>query len=152
MKMLTVIAFLFAPLFAEAAVVGPCGSLNAIDYIVEPWEQNTRTFYNGKVRIVNIDTYGEPTCCSSHLAILLPQNDELETVACYVFSQRRYEGDEPYYLGFQNVDVRNVTAKYDPAQGLLLQIPYTSYIDGIDSKRGSAKVRLNLKTGKAKIE
>ena len=34
-------------------------------YVMEPWEQNTRTFYNGQVRVAVVDTDGEPACCST---------------------------------------------------------------------------------------
>src|SRR5690606_28487052 len=108
------------------------------------------TYANGMVRTVRADTYGEPTCCSTHLLVMVRQNDELGTTACYVVSKEKMGEDN--YLGFQDVDFNKITASYDPAKGLLLNVPYTLYVDGIDSLKGRAKVRINPGLGSAKIE
>jgi len=152
MKILSILALMLFSVSANATVVGECGMLNSIDLIQEPWEKNTKTFYNGKVRVAAIDTQGEPACCSSHLVLLVPQNDEIGSVSCFVVSQVRYDSSEPSYLGFQSVSVAGITSKYEAGKGLLLSVPFTTYIDGIDSNRGRAKVRINLQKGTVVLE
>jgi hypothetical protein len=145
MKFLALIALVLTSVTAQAGVVGECGTLNALENLAEPWEENTKTFYNGQVRIALVDTGGEPVCCSTHLVIMVPQNDEMGGSKCMVYSQVKYSEEEiPSYMGFQNIDFKNIEASYDSTKGLTLSIPYTTYIDGIDSKYGVGKVRINL--------
>ena len=146
MKFFALIAALvLGSVSAEAAVVGQCGALNNLENLVEPWEQNTKTFYNGQVRIALVDTGGEPVCCSTHLVILVPRNDEMGGSECFVFSQTQYDmEDGPSYMGFQGIDFQKIKASYDPSKGLTLSVPYSTYVDGIDSEYGVAKVLINL--------
>jgi hypothetical protein len=146
MKFLALIALFLSTVTAQAAVVGECGDLNNLENLVEPWEQNTKSFYNGQVRIALIDTGGEPVCCSTHLVIMVPRNDEMGGSQCFVFSQEKYtsEGEAPSYMGFQGIDFQKIKSSYDPAKGLSLSIPYSTYIDGIDSDSGMGKILINL--------
>ncbi len=146
MKFLAMIALFLSTVTAQAAVIGECGDLNSLENLVEPWEKNTKSFYNGQVRIALVDTGGEPVCCSTHLVIMVPSNDEMGGSKCMVFSQEKYtsEGEAPSYMGFQSIDFQNIKSSYDPAKGLSLSIPYSTYIDGIDSDSGMAKVLINL--------
>src|SRR5215831_18750480 len=51
---------------AQAAEIGPCNDLDRISFLVG----QTRSYAEGKIRIAQVDTDGEPVCCSSHLLIL----------------------------------------------------------------------------------
>jgi hypothetical protein len=145
MKFLALIALVLSSVTAQAGVVGECGTLNALENLAEPWEKNTKTFYNGQVRIALVDTGGEPVCCSTHLVIMVPQEDEMGGSKCMVYSQVKYSDEEiPSYMGFQNIDFQNIQANYVSGKGLTLSIPYTTYIDGIDSTSGVGKVLIDL--------
>ena len=56
---------------SRAAILEDCNDYASAGLIVEPWEQNTRTFYNGQVRVAVVDTDGEPAIsASSHPNVL----------------------------------------------------------------------------------
>lgn len=120
----------------------PCDWLRDMRNIVEPWEENTRTFYNGQVRVVNADS-GEPACCSANLLLLVPDpEDEMEGDKCVAI------GMGPG-MGVTRLDYHKLTADYDPATGLTLRFPY-AILNLETSRMGPTKnatVRINLKTG-----
>ncbi len=144
---ITLCAILVAgPAMAEASLMECDGPAGVAD-VVEPWEQSTRTFANGLIRIVHVDTGGEPACCSSHMVILAPDpNDELGLRGCRILS------DGQKFTGFQSVDVPGVASSYDAALGLRLSVPVERYIDGIQSSKATVHVRINQATGVISLE
>ena len=73
-----------------------------VDTVIEPWSDATRTFANGKIRIVLLDT-AEPACCSYHLAIMAPDpQNELGLRQCKTLSDG---GD---FTGFQSIDLKAI--------------------------------------------
>ena len=141
-----VTSFLVAPAFA-APVLLDCSGPGGIDSVMEPWQDSTRTFANGAIRIVWLDTGGEPACCSSHMGILAPDpNDELGFRQCKILS------DGAKWTGFQFVNIKGVTSSYDASKGLLLSVPVERYIDGIKSKKAVIDVRINQATGSITLE
>lgn len=127
--------------------VSTCDSwVTDMRFIVEPWSDHTKTFYNGKVRIVHIDTMGEPVCCSSRLLIFMPDStDPLGGQKCF-----QVVGNSGN--GYEWLDFKNISASYSPVLGLLLNIPVTFYGNGLFSVLEVAKVRLNLSLETATIE
>ncbi len=126
--------------------ISQCGGQARVDAIVEPWSQATRTFANGKIRIIALDT-AEPACCSFHLAIIAPNpEDELGLRQCVTLN------DGAEWTGFQSVSVSNTQSSYDPGRGLLLSVPVERYIDGIRSTKLIVDVRINQATGAITIE
>lgn len=143
---LTASMFLIASSVAAQEVVLECGGPARLDSIVEPWSSSTRTFANGKIRVVELDT-GEPACCSFHLAILAPDpNNELGFRQCVTIS------DGAEWTGFQSVDLKRTKSSYDAGRGLLLTVPVERYVDGIRSKKGEIRVRINQATGAITLE
>ena len=110
--------------------------------IMEPWEKNSRVFYNGQVRVALLDTGGEPACCSQHLLIISPSSEDSEGAsACHIVSDHDN-------FGFGSVDFAKLTAAYDPKKGLLIGFPFQiSDMNGGAPKPGTAKLRLNLAKG-----
>lgn len=108
--------------FAQAAI-SQCEWPANLQNILEPWEQHTRTFANGNIRIAHVDTQGEPVCCSSYLAILAPTGSEvaLESRQCALLT------DGAELSGFTWIDFPAITASYDPGLGLLLSVPVERY-------------------------
>lgn len=122
------------------------GGVARIDAIVEPWRDNTRTFANGKIRIVHLDT-AEPACCSFHLGIMAPNPaDEPYPFQCVTLN----DGDA--WTGFQAIHFADIEASYDPGLGLLLSVPAERYIDGLKSTPLTLQVRINQATGSITLE
>lgn len=131
---------------ASAVQVRECDETAHPQSIMEPWEKNTRAFYDGHVRVALMDTGGEPVCCSAHFLILAPdKNDELGGRLC------RLVGDKEA-LGFAGIDFARLTTRYDAGRGLLITFPYQLYVDGIRSRSGIARVRVNLDRGTVAVE
>lgn len=123
---------------AFAVEVRECDYAADVRSIAEPWEKNTRAFYNGTVRVAVLDTGGEPVCCSVHLLILAPdKNDEIGGRLCRIVGDRNG-------MGFAGIDFARLTTRYDAGRGLLIIFPYQLYVDGLSSKSGVARVRVNL--------
>jgi len=132
--------------FAEASIE-TCEGPSSIAHVTYPWEEATRTFANEKIRLVTVDTGGEPACCSGHLVILAPDpRDELGNQQCKILS------DGQTWQGFQFVDLKGVRSSYDASKGLLLSVPVERYIDGIKSSKAVIDVRINQATGSIEIE
>ena len=131
---------------AAEPAISDCGGPARVDAIVEPWSEATRTFANGKIRIIALDT-AEPACCSFHLAIIAPDpENELGLRQCVALN----DGSE--WTGFQFVDVKGTKSSYDPGRGLLLSVPVERYIDGTRSSKFVVDVRINQATGAITIE
>lgn len=122
-----------------AAVVADCNDYAMTTYVMEPWDDNTRTFYNGEVRVVVVDTDGEPVCCSSWLVVIFPDaNDELGGRTCRMVGSA--EG-----MGWTGVDVRAIRSSYDATKGLDLTVPVRRMIDGDAIVPETVRLRLDLK-------
>jgi hypothetical protein len=142
---------------ALLALAAPAGAVSVVDCnddaatasaqnIAEPWERNSKTFYNGNVRVAMLDTGGEPVCCSVHVLVLSPTGEDPDGVSgCHIVNN---DGG----MGFVGVDFAKLAGAYDPKKGLLISFPYELYNDGNPGKKGVARVRLNVKTGELKVE
>jgi hypothetical protein len=143
-------AAIAAVVFATTAHAEPtlsaCEGQARVDSIIEPWSENTRTFANGAIRIVGLDT-AEPACCSFQMAIIAPDpNDEMGLSQCLTLN----DGGE--WTGFQFVDIAGTESSYDPGKGLLLSVPVKRYVDGINSIQAVVDIRINQATGSVVIE
>lgn len=98
---------------AQSAV--PCDARAHPDAIVEPWSDHTRTFAEGAVRVALLDTI-EPAAAAYYLMILHPPYDEVGQRRCTLIGQNNGAGYQFFYFD-------DLYATYDPAQGLVLQIP-----------------------------
>lgn len=133
-----------APAFAVH--VRDCDYAADVRSIAEPWEKNTRSFYDGNVRVALLDTGGEPVCCSVHLLILAPdKNDEMGGRFCKIVGDLEARG-------FAGIDFARLTTRYDAGRGLLITFPYQLYVDGLSSKSGIARVRVNLERATISVE
>lgn len=111
------LALLAAPVSAQE--VADCDWRASAFAVAEPWEANTRTFSNGKTRLVLSDTI-EPGAGAFHLIILSPPYGELGERQCKVVS---YQGS----IGFAGLEFSALSAAYDPDQGLLFDVPVQYY-------------------------
>ena len=125
---------------AQAVAVADCDWAANAQNIVEPWEKNSRTFYDAQVRVANLDTGGEPACCSAQLLVIFPDHSDMNTQGTCKLVRATKE------MGFFHIDFDKLRATYDARKGLLIAFPYSTSIDDKPT-RGTAKVRLNLEAG-----
>ncbi|MEQ9261270.1 MAG: hypothetical protein RIG84_19450 [Roseovarius sp.] len=130
------LALLAAPVAAQEAV--PCDWAARADAIVEPWEENTRTFANGAVRLALLDTI-EPAAAAFHILILSPPYEELGGRQCRTLGM-------PGGMGFSGADFGSLAAGYDPATGLIFTMKVQVY-DGGDFRDRGLRFTLNQATG-----
>lgn len=146
----------FAAILAAAGLASPAlavtvrdcdGVTDAAANIVEPWEGNARSFYQGRVRVAALDTGGEPACCSAHLLILFYGNDDPESFVCRLVSDQGH-------TGFAGIDFATLKSSYDPKRGLLLTFGYSVMPPdgGPSPARSVARVRINVSSGLVKAE
>jgi hypothetical protein len=136
---------------AFAISVAECGddATANVGNIAEPWEKNSRAFYNGSVRVALVDTGGEPVCCSMHLLILVPVPSEIEGMDPY---RKCYLVHNEGQMGFVAIDFARVASSYDAARGLLITFPYELYNEGNPGAKGVGRVRVNVAKGTAVAE
>ncbi len=109
--------------------------------LVEPIEANHLRLYDGKASVFNVDTI-EPACCSSGVAVVIPDNsDPSGGSLCMAV------------IGLGSVDVVRAKRTYDPARGLLLEMK-TQEFDGASGLRTGPvlRLRLDLKTSRVLID
>lgn len=106
-----------APAFAQS--ISECDWRVSAANLAEPWDENTRTYSNGKVRLAVIDTV-EPAAGAFHLLILSPPYSEIGDRQCRIVSKNDT-------IGFSGIDLSKIEAGYDPARGLLFSLPAGKY-------------------------
>lgn len=132
------LALLAGPGFAQT--VADCDWRASAQAIVEPWDANTRTFSNGKTRLALLDTV-EPAAGAFHLLILSPPYNELGERQCRVIS---HSGT----MGFAGMTFGELSAGYDPARGLLFDLPVRYFDPAIgDITGGWLSFEVNQATG-----
>lgn len=112
-------ALCLAPLATAAQEVSDCGWQASAMAIPEPWEDFSRTFANGNVRVALLDTV-EPGVVPLWILVLSPPYDELGIRQCQVIGTGQY--------GFSDVFFPTLTADYDPARRLIFQIDVKVYV------------------------
>jgi hypothetical protein len=138
MKTLAILlALAAAPAMAQE--VGDCDWRARADAVAEPWELNSRTFSNGAVRLALIDTI-EPAAMPFHLLVLSPPYDEVGGRQCSVVS---YQGG----MGFYDIDFAALEAAYDPAVGLIFDLPVQIWVSDGNIVVRRLHVTLNQATG-----
>jgi len=129
---------LSGPAFAQ--VVSECDWRARAENIVEPWEDNTRVFANGDVRLAILDTI-EPGAVPVNILVLSPPYDEMGGRQCRIISL----GDG---IGFSDATLEGMAAAYDPAIGLIFNIHVALYDpEGSTAIPTSIRVTLNQATG-----
>lgn len=117
MRAVLALLMLATPLAAQE--VRNCDDLASAQAIAEPWDKNTLTFANDRVRLAIIDTL-EPAAAAFHLMILSPPYDELGARQCKLVG---LQGQ----LGFAGLSFEALGSSYDPTKGLTWEIPATVY-------------------------
>lgn len=132
-KHVALLALLAPPLTAQS--VNPCDWQASAQALVEPWEVNTRMFANGEVRLAALDTI-EPAIASAYLLVLSPPRAELGERQCRVIGLTEH-------MGFAAIDFGALTSGYDPAIGLMFDIP-VQIVDAATSLAQNRRLSLTL--------
>jgi hypothetical protein len=108
---------------ALAQAVNSCDSYIAnAAFLVFPPAETTASYADGMVRLITLDTAGEPACCSWHLMILYPSADGSYLDCGLVASSPD--------LGWYTVFVNQAQVLRDDAEGVSLIVPTEANIDG----------------------
>ncbi len=126
---------------ATAQSVIECGDWQSdIRNLPEPWEDHTRTFANGDVRVALMDSI-EPAAAAFYLLVLSPPYDEVGGRSCGLVA-------ETGGAGFGGMDFARLTADYVAGRGLVLALPVSRWISGSDSfVEGWLEVTVNQSSG-----
>ena len=125
---------------AVAQSVVPCDWQASAQALAEPWEENAKTFSNGKVRLAILDTI-EPAIGFAWLLVLSPPYSELGDRQCRVVGASED-------IGFAGLFFDTLQSSYNPLTGLRFQIDarfYDAATDGL--ARRPLVVTLNQSTG-----
>lgn len=128
------------PVVADAQVITECDWQAQIANIMEPWDANTRTYANGNIRLVVVDTGGEPVCCSSHLVVLSPSGDGSDGP---VYRQCRVASVQPGE-GFYSINLSNAAARYDPTRGLSVSFEVGHWHQGMENGAPAIPDRMEI--------
>jgi hypothetical protein len=123
---------------AQAFMVAPCGPEFTPLTITEPWEEMSRTFANGAIRL--FEMFIDPNVASgAALGILhpVPGSEGGPYRTCTAI----YAGADYRYFG--QAHVREATAVYDASRGLIVTMP-VSFTDG---NRVMLRFAVNQATG-----
>lgn len=106
---------------AVAQSIGICDDFrSSVFALAEPWEESSRLFANGAVRLAVTDTI-EPAAGAFHLVILSPPYDEVGGRSCSVVSGA--DG-----IGLAGLTLDGLAAEYDPAMGLRFRLRATRWM------------------------
>lgn len=120
-------ALLALPAAARAATVVDCGTLAPAEVLIEPWEETSRTFSRGSIRVAVVDL-GDPPCCARHFIVLLPANMYGGRICALVGR------DALIPNGWTRIGIDEATASRPPSGGLRISVP----VYGYDPRTGGA--------------
>ncbi|OYW41717.1 MAG: hypothetical protein B7Z38_07065 [Rhodobacterales bacterium 12-64-8] len=110
-----------APALAQA--VNSCDSYIAnAAFLVFPPAETTAEYADGAVRLITLDTAGEPACCSYHLMVLYPSSDGSYLECSLVSSTVDY--------GYYSIFVNQAQVLRDDAEAVSLMVPTEGNVDG----------------------
>lgn len=122
---------------AQAFITAPCGPEFSPLTITEPWEENSRNFAEGAIRIFEI--FIDPNVASgAALGVLHPNVPGSDS---YRSCTAIYAGPEFRYFG--QAFVSEATAVYDASVGLIITVP-VAFVGG---RREMMRFAVNQATG-----
>ncbi|MEM1300857.1 MAG: hypothetical protein AAGH68_16425 [Pseudomonadota bacterium] len=116
LRALAAILVSLLPVGATAAQVLDCGAWVGADTLMEPWDETTRTFSRGSVRLALVDL-GEPECCPQHLAVLIPAN-MYGGRACFLVARGSLVPN-----GWVKIGLDEAEASRDATPGMKIRLP-----------------------------
>jgi hypothetical protein len=116
-SLVLVLAVSAAP--AAAQTVSDCsgGQVSAMS-ILEPWEEYSRTFSNGTVRVAIVDLI-EPAAAAYQLLVMFPPYNEVgERMSCAVLGMGNY--------GFGRIGIDEIQSSDEAATDLTISVPVSA--------------------------
>ena len=108
---------------ALAQAVNSCDSyISDAAFLVFPPAETTAEYSEGSVRLITLDTGGDPACCSYHLMVLYP-SVEGTYFECGLVSASTD-------LGWYSIFVNQAKVLRDDAEGLSLIVPTEGNVEG----------------------
>jgi hypothetical protein len=108
---------------AMAASLRGCDSYETnAAFLAFPAAENTAEYSDGRVRLITLDTAGEPACCSFHLMVLYPSADGSFSECALISS-----GTD---MGYYSIFVAQATVVRDDDTGLSLVVPTEGSVEG----------------------
>lgn len=114
---LPIVVALATPLAAQT--ISDCDWEASARNLIEPWEDHTKVFAEGAVRLAMLDTV-EPAAAAMHLLVLSPPYNEVGDRQCKSIGS----GNR---IGFSGIMWESLTAGYDPAVGLIFEVPVSRF-------------------------
>lgn len=125
-----------------AQQVSPCDWQASAQALAEPWEENSATFSNGKVRLAALDTI-EPAVGFAWLLVLSPPFSNLGDRQCRVVGV----SDQ---MGFAGIYMDTLTSAYDPLTGLSFSVEVRQF-DAATGEFARARLALTLNQSTGEI-
>ncbi|RWP58623.1 hypothetical protein [Mesorhizobium sp.] len=124
----------------HSVIQRPCNGLSeaCACNIVFPADNNTKSYANGDIKLIHLNTHGEPAGGASHLLVAFHQHG---SHICVLISYG--DGSGP---SFGNIDLTAAHSQYDPASGLEVSMP-VSVFDGNDFEQKTLVIVVNQQTG-----
>lgn len=125
---------------ASAQVLRDCAELASPADIVEPWEDHSRSYAEGAIRVALLEDADAPDCCARSLLILAPAG-----AAENGWSGRQcLVGAPDETRGFRDLDIGGIAASYSPHIGLTLSVPVLLHRDGTQSDTPAFPDRMKI--------
>lgn len=122
---------------ANAQSVRDCSKSGQRTVMVEPYSENTKSYSNGKTNVTLVDTGADRAWLM--LQVTSPPLQQSGAPTCQLISF-----DD--YIGFEKVLMVDLQALYDPAVGLMFDIPVIT--PEVSNKWTRLQFDLNQATGK----
>jgi len=110
-------------LLAQASVAQTVRSCDTFEAnarnLIFPVAENTASYAQGNIRLIALDTGGEPACCSAHLMVLLPAPEGPGQICALISA----DGG----TGWLGTYLPGAVADYDPETGLTVSVPAREY-------------------------
>ena len=117
LKLLAIAGIVIAtvPEASYAQQVFDCDARAFATSIVEPWEENSRQFANGAVRVILTNT-NLPENRGQYIVVVSPPYNAAGAPQCRVVGKSSIEG-------FTKTEFAELESSYDPAIGLVISVP-----------------------------
>lgn len=139
--LLLALALPCAPLSAQQ--VSGCGGHEArAQNLMEPWDENSRSFSGGRTRLAVLDTI-EPALGAFYVMILSPPFDPLGARQCRVVGLSQA-------MGFARIRFDALASAYDPLSGLSFDLPVEVY-DAAQDAPVPKRLRLSVNQASGEI-
>ena len=102
----------------------------------------SRSYANGRILLTQVDIE-EPTCCGVFLEVQFPVPGQ-DALSCTLVG-------EQVGSGWGAIDLKRATSSYDPASGLMIQVPVRAF-DGEVFRDAQVNIKINQDLGSVLVQ